>query len=141
MKLEIKKNDVIEIAIEDVTIEGIGIGRWNNIAVFVPKCAVGDKVLAKIIKIKSNYLIGKLQEIINYSPDRITIDCSVYSKCGGCAFRHISYEAELKIKKKHVKDCLERIGGFKNIQIQNICGALKNIGYRNKVQVPVGNDK
>lgn len=141
MNLEIKKNDVIEVTIDDVTIEGIGIGRWNNIAVFVPKCAVGDKVLAKIIKIKSSYLIGKLQEIINCSPDRISIDCPVYNKCGGCAFRHISYEAELKIKQKHVKDCLERIGGFKNIPIQDICGALKNIGYRNKVQVPVGNDK
>lgn len=141
MNLEIKKNDIIEIAIDDVTIDGNGIGRWNNIAVFVPKCAVGDKVLAKIIKVKSNYLIGKLQEIINYSPDRISIDCPVYSKCGGCAFRHISYEAELKIKQKHVKDCLERIGGFKNIPIQNICGASERVGYRNKAQVPVGTDK
>ena len=141
MNLEIKKNDIIEIAIDDVTIDGNGIGRWNNIAVFVPKCAVGDKVLAKIIKVKSNYLIGKLQEIINYSPDRISIDCPVYSKCGGCAFRHISYEAELKIKQKHVKDCLARIGGFKNIPIQNICGASERVGYRNKAQVPVGNDK
>lgn len=141
MNLEIKKNDVIEITIDDVTIDGNGIGRWNNIAVFVPKCAIGDKVLAKIIKIKSNYLIGKLQEIINYSPDRISIDCPVYSKCGGCSFRHISYEAELKIKQKHVKDCLERIGGFKNISIQNICGASEKIGYRNKAQVPIGIDK
>ncbi len=141
MGIPVKKNDIIEIKIEDVTISGDGVGRFDDIAVFVPMCAVGDHILAKIIKVKNNYLIGKIEKIIEASPDRIDCDCSVYYKCGGCAFRHISYNAELQIKQKHVKDCLERIGGFKEINVEKIFGASNTYSYRNKVQIPLGLNK
>lgn len=141
MSITIKKNDTVEIKIEDVTISGDGVGRFNDMAVFVPMCAVGDRILAKIIKVKSSYLIGRIEKIIESSPDRIDCDCSVYYKCGGCAFRHISYDAELRIKQKHVRDCLERIGSFKGINIEKICGADDIYGYRNKVQIPLGLNK
>ena len=49
MKFQIKKNDIITLTITDVTVEGNGVGKWNGITVFVPKCAIGDKIEAKII--------------------------------------------------------------------------------------------
>lgn len=137
----ISKNDIIETTIEDVNINGEGIGKWNEIAVFVPYSAIGDVLSVKIIKIQKKYLIGKIEKIIKSSPDRITSDCEVFGRCGGCTFRHISYDAELKIKQKHVSDCLQRIGGFKDIKINKICGAKEIIGYRNKAQIPLGYDK
>lgn len=136
----LKKNDTVEIVIEDVNINGDGIGRYNGIAIFVPKSAVGDHIEVKIIKEAKNYLVGKVEKYIKPSCDRIECDCSYYSKCGGCAFRHLSYPAELKIKEKHVSDCLSRIGGFKNLQIEKILGSEKIIGYRNKAQIPFGKD-
>lgn len=141
MSISIKKNDIIDLKIEDVTIGGDGVGRFKNITVFVPMCAVGDYISARIIKIKSSYLIGKIEKIIERSPDRIECDCPIYYKCGGCTFRHISYNAELKIKQKHVKDCLERIGGLKDVPVEKIIGAEKVCGYRNKAQIPLGTDK
>jgi 23S rRNA (uracil1939-C5)-methyltransferase len=140
-EINIKKNDIINLVIEDVSIDGDGVGRWNGMAVFVPKGAVGDSLLVRILKIKSNYLIGKIEKILSPSADRIALDCPVYNKCGGCAFRHVSYDAELKIKQKHVSDCLQRIGGFKNVNVENVVGAEKILNYRNKAQVPLGYDK
>lgn len=137
----LRKNDIVKITIEDVNINGDGIGRFNGIAIFVPKSAVGDHVEVKIIKEAKNYLVGKVEKYIKPSCDRIECDCSYYSRCGGCAFRHISYPAELKIKEKHVSDCLARIGGFKNLQIEKILGSEKIIEYRNKAQIPFGKDK
>ncbi len=137
----LRKNDKVEIVIEDVNINGDGIGRYNCMAIFVPKSAVGDQVEVKIIKEAKNYLVGKVEKYIKPSCDRIECDCSYYSKCGGCAFRHLSYPAELKIKEKHVSDCLSRIGGFKNLQIEKIIGSEKITGYRNKAQIPLGKDK
>lgn len=134
----IKKNDILKLNIEDVTLEGVGIGRYNGIAVFVPQTAVGDIIEAKIIKVKKSYLIGKTENILVPSEDRIVSDCAISRQCGGCAFRHISYEAELKIKEKHVKDCLERIGGFKGISVDSIIGASEILHYRNKAQIPFG---
>ncbi len=120
MKFQIKKNDIVNLTVTDVTIEGNGVGKWNGITVFIPKCAIGDKIEAKIIKIKSNYLIGKIQKIICPSKDRQTSDCPIYYKCGGCSFRHIDYNSELYVKQKHVSDCLKRIGGFKEVEIDKI---------------------
>ena len=138
MENRIKKNDVLKLNIEDLTLEGVGIGRYNQMAVFVGQTAVGDLVQTKIIKVKPSYLVGKLEKVIVPSTSRIKPDCAVSQKCGGCAFRHIRYEEELKIKQKHVKDCLERIGGFKDIIVEPIIGAKNIFNYRNKVQMPFG---
>ena len=132
-----KKNDLVELTIHDITNEGYGIGKVNDMAVFVPLSANGDKILARILKVKKNYAYGKIEKIIEKSPDRIEIDCEHYAKCGGCVFRHISYESELKLKQKIVSDCIRRIGGFNDIQINDIVKADNPNYYRNKVQIPV----
>ena len=117
MECNLKKNDIINLTIEDVNINGEGIGKYDGIAVFVPRAAIGDKLEVKIIKEAKKYFVGKIEKILIPSADRIVPDCDVYKRCGGCVFRHISYAAELKIKEKHVYDCLTRIGGFKDINI------------------------
>ena len=81
------KNEVIEIAITDITDNGSGVGRKDNMVIFVPKTAVGDTVKARIIKITKNYCIGKLEATVIPSNARITPDCECFSKCGGCSFR------------------------------------------------------
>ena len=133
-----EKNSVINIEISDVTIEGVGIGRYENMAVFVPKTAVGDEVQVRIIKMYKSYAVGKIEKILKPSKDRIDVDCECYGKCGGCCFRHITYEAELKVKYNHVLNALEKIGGFKGIKPEPIIGSKQINFYRNKSQIPLG---
>ncbi|HZJ75230.1 MAG TPA: 23S rRNA (uracil(1939)-C(5))-methyltransferase RlmD, partial [Clostridia bacterium] len=132
----LKKNDEIVISIEDYTSEGGGIGRHNGLAVFIPETAVGDTVLCHIIKVKKNYAIGKLKEIITPSKDRQQNDCPAYPRCGGCSFRHITYEAELNYKQKRVEDAFLRIGGI-SLLPEKIIAAKDIYNYRNKAQYPV----
>lgn len=130
----------IKLKIIDVTIDGKGVGKVDNMTVFVPGAALGDELEVKIIKVCKSYLVGKIERILVPSRDRITPDCKQFSRCGGCSFRHISYDAELKIKKKHVYDCISRIGGFKDVKLDEIVPAENLNFYRNKSQIPVGND-
>ena len=132
----LKKNDDIPLFIEDYTSEGNGIGRYEGFAVFVSEAAVGDTVLCHIIKVKSSYAIGKLLQVLSPSKDRRSTDCRLFPKCGGCAFRHITYEAELKYKGKLVSDAFLRIGGI-DLAAEPIIGAQNIYGYRNKAQLPV----
>ena len=132
-----RKNEIIKIKITDVTIDGSGIGRHEGMAVFVPCSAIGDELEVKIVKVKSNYSFGRIEKIISPGYDRIQHDCIAYPKCGGCTFRHISYDAELKIKEKYVKDCITRIGEQDNIKISEIIGCSKTEYYRNKMQLPI----
>ncbi len=132
-----KKNEVVELNITGMTAEGSGVGRVDGLAVFVPLTAVGDRVRALIIKVTKSYAVGKLQRVLSPSPDRAENDCPVFSKCGGCVYRHIDFDAECRIKKQRVEDCLRRIGGL-NIAVESIESGAPD-GYRNKAQYPVGN--
>ncbi len=134
-----QKNDEIIIDIIDVTNEGSGVGKYDGIAVFVPLTAVGDTVKAKILKVKKSYAFGKLLEVISPSSDRIVPDCSAFNQCGGCAFRHISYEAELKLKEKKVYEAIKRIGGI-DIAPMPIIFSENADRYRNKAQLPITSD-
>lgn len=131
-----KKNDIIELEIIDLTNEGSGVGRYDGMAVFVPKTAAGDIISCRIVKVLKNYCFGKIEEIIKPSPDRIENDCSAFGRCGGCVFRHINYSAELRAKEKFVRDAFERIGGL-SPEFLPICGSASVSGYRNKLQMPL----
>ncbi len=134
-----QKNDKIILEITATSSEGSGIGRYEGLAVFVPQAAVGDTLKVKILKVKSNCAYGKVEQIIEPSPLRIEPDCQVFSKCGGCVYRHISYDAELKIKQQKVEDALRRIGGV-DMSPQPIVSDGVCSGYRNKAQYPVAQD-
>ena len=136
-----KKNDIVKIKITSATAEGSGVGKTeDNIVVFVPMTAIGDEIEARILKVKKTYAFGKIEKIITPSAARISPDCPNFSKCGGCVWRHISYDEELKIKSKKVKDAVERIGGI-STEFRPIIGSDRVNRYRNKAQFPVGKDK
>lgn len=130
------KNDVITLEITGYTSEGGGVGHHNGQAVFVSGAAQGDVVECVIIKAKPNYAVGKLLNVLKASPDRIRPDCPAFPRCGGCVFRHISYEAELRLKQQRVKDAFTRIGRF-SVPVSPIRGAEQQDRYRNKAQYPV----
>jgi len=136
--MQLKKNDSIELEITGYIAEGSGVGRYENIAVFVPLAAVGDRLRVKILKTAKTYAFGKLEQILSPSPDRVRQDCSQFAKCGGCVYRHIDYAAELRAKEQRVRDAVERIGGFRDLPIRSIVGSANPDHYRNKAQLPIG---
>ena len=136
-----KKNEIYTAEIIDYTAEGNGVCRIDGMAVFVPNAAVGDIADIRILKPAKNFAYGKIENIITPSDDRQEPDCDIFRKCGGCTFRHISYEAELRFKQKRVTDALTRIGGISAEKVLPIIGAEKINGYRNKAQLPLTVDK
>ena len=107
--MSLVKNQEIQLNIEGYTAEGSGVGHYDGMAVFVAGAAVGDTVLAHIIKTKKTYAVAVVKDIIEPSGDRIPVDCPQFRSCGGCAYRHISYEAEKGLKKNRVKDAFLRM--------------------------------
>lgn len=139
--MNLKKNDRLIIDITGTTSEGYGVGKSNDgVAIFVPNSAVGDKVDVLIVKVLKRYCFGKVMDIVEPSPCRQEVDCPVFLKCGGCCYRHITYDAELKIKEQKVKDAVSRIAGL-DVKINPIVGAEICDNYRNKAQFPLGKNK
>ncbi|MCQ2428638.1 MAG: 23S rRNA (uracil(1939)-C(5))-methyltransferase RlmD [Clostridia bacterium] len=136
------KNDIIELKIDDITSEGCGVGRADDgIAVFVPFTAPGDVIDVRIEKVGKSCAWGRTVKLIEKSPMRNGSEkrgaCPVYGKCGGCALRHISYDAELGIKKSWVTENFRRIGGIDPGDIE-IRSTGHSDRYRNKAMYPAG---
>lgn len=138
------KNDIVKLNIIDMTADGSGVGRCSDgTVVFVPDSAVGDVCQVRILKVKKNLCYGKIESIVEESADRIQPQCKVSTKCGGCVYRHISYDAELSVKQKKVYDAVTRIGKVAGDKVQTIVGADSDRvdRYRNKAQIPAGLNK
>lgn len=139
--MELKKNDIVELEFTGMSAEGAGVGKYEGLAVFVPLAAPGDKALVRIVKRAKNYAFGRLEQLVVPSPNRIEPDCPHFAQCGGCCYRHIRYEAELRVKTERVRDALARVGGFPDLPLRPILGADSRNGYRNKALLPLGTDQ
>lgn len=143
----LKKNDVYEMKITGMTAEGQGVGHEpNGLAVFVPGAAVGDTLSVRIVKPLKKYAFGRIEAVLQPAPTRVQPDCPVCAQCGGCVYRHIAYDEELRVKRQLVDDCLRRIGGLSLQTEEILCartadGAPIQNGYRNKALYPLARVK
>lgn len=146
-----QKNMELELLIEDIGVDGEGIGKADGVAFFVKDAVIGDRVRIKIMKMKKRYGYGRLLEVLESSPYRVKPLCEYHRQCGGCQLQAMDYVQQLKYKEKKVRDNLKRIGGFsineeakgeeQGILFHPIIGMEEPFFYRNKAQFPIGTDK
>jgi len=140
-----KKNEKIIVTIEDIGVNGEGIGKVEGYTLFVKDAIIGDTVEAVITKPKENDADAKMLKVIEPSKHRVSAKCPVARQCGGCQIQELSYKAQLDFKAKKVRGNLERIGGFApellDEIMEPICGMDEPFYYRNKAQFPIGTDK
>ncbi len=132
----LNKNDAIELTIDDLTVEGAGVGRHEGMAVFVPRALPGEAVTAHIVKTAKNYAAAKLSALHRSSPERVAPVCPAFERCGGCTLQHLSYAGQLEYKRRYVRECFRRIGGI-DIELPEIVPSDAVQAYRNKAAFPV----
>lgn len=133
------KNQRYTVTIDGMTSEGMGVARIDGRAVFVKNALRGEKCEILILKVGKNGVWAKCLSVIEPAGGRIAPDCEHFGKCGGCDFRHMSYETELAEKLRRVNDAFARIGGLE-LRAKEILGAENTLCYRNKAQYPVAGD-
>lgn len=140
-----KKNDEFILKIEDLGVDGEGVGKYGGMTFFVKDALIGDVVRVRAMKLKKTYGYARMMEIIEPSPDRVEPRCAFHRQCGGCQIQALSYEKQLEFKQKKVENNLRRIGGFSDELLRKvmkpIVGMEPPFYYRNKAQFPVGTDK
>jgi 23S rRNA (uracil1939-C5)-methyltransferase len=126
---------VVDLKIEDVGFGGKGVGREQGKAVFVPYTIESEIVSAEIVREKKQFAEAELVEVKQKSPDRVEPQCPYFGRCGGCAYQHVSYEHQLAIKWRQVRDALQRIGKLKDVPMRPIIPSPKQYAYRNRITV------
>ena len=132
----LEKNRIYRAHIDGYSSEGLGIARIDGQVVFVHGAIRGETCDVLVMKVLKNAAFGKIAALAEPSPARRQPDCPYYGRCGGCDFRHMSYEEELWAKRARVQDALTRIGGAE-VAVEEILGAEQPLHYRNKSIYPI----
>ena len=137
--LNIKCGDVIELEIEKLTFQGSGLGRINNLAVFVENSCPEDVLSVRITKLNKSYALARIVEIVKPSPHRVKAHCAISNACGGCCWGFIDYNFTLQQKKLIVQEALR---GVKNIpEVLDVLKSPDTLGFRHKIQYPIRQTK
>ena len=134
------KNQCYEMTCESFGQDAQGVCRQDGIAVFVPGLLPGERARVRIVKPEKRYAFGRIEELLEKSPNRAEPFCPIYKRCGGCVCQHMTYETSLAFKRRQVQDLLERVGGL-SIEVPPVLGMAHPFGYRNKGAYPVAQVK
>lgn len=135
--MDINRGDIIEGQIIDFTHEGNGVMKIDDFIYFVSGALIGDRVRAKIEKIKKNFAIASTVEILEASKDRIDRDENIEESLGGIPLINYKYEKQLEWKKEKVEKDLEKFADIDDFRVENVIGMEVPYRYRNHVQVAV----
>lgn len=132
------KDEILQLKIESVGMEGEGIARVDGAVVFVPMTLVGEVVMAKVTYVGKKFCRAKVIKVLEPSPLRRTPICPIFFNCGGCAMMHIDYDAQLDIKWQNVSNCMTKVAHLDTV-VDKVVPCSREYEYRNKIQLPIAN--
>lgn len=129
------------LSIIDIAEEGKGVGKADELVVFVDKAVPGDIVDVKIVKKKKNFAEAVIEQIVLPSDLRTDPFCQHFGTCGGCKWQHMGYDSQLKFKHKNVEAALQRLAKIDTTGMEPILGSAENKYYRNKLEYTFSNKR
>lgn len=134
---QLVKNSIHTVTGSGYTAEGLGVARIDGRVVFVSGLLRDEVASVQILKVSERVAYGKVVDLIQKSPHRVTPACPVFPQCGGCVFWHMDDAEEAYFKTARVQDAITRIGGF-SLTVDPVITAPSSQRYRNKAQFPIG---
>jgi 23S rRNA (uracil1939-C5)-methyltransferase len=131
---------VTTITIESLAYGGDAVGRLDDgRTAFISGGCPGDTCTVEITEERDRYVKGRIVELLDPSPQRVSPPCPYFGACGGCTWQHVSYETQLVAKRRSVVDALTRIGGRPDAEelVRDAVPSEREYGYRNKIELLV----
>lgn len=135
---KLKKGTVLELEIEGVAYGGKGVAKVGGYVVFVNGSLPGDRVLARVTRRKKSFAEAVKVQLLRPSEDRVKPVCRHAAVCGGCTWQELPYGRQLEVKRQHVRESVERIGGLDPSLVQPVLACGRGLGYRNKMEYSFG---
>ncbi|MEO8796011.1 MAG: 23S rRNA (uracil(1939)-C(5))-methyltransferase RlmD, partial [Daejeonella sp.] len=122
------------IRVIDIAEEGKGIGKSEELVIFIEKAVPGDVVDIELMRKKKKFFEARIHNMIEPSEHRVEPFCQHFGDCGGCKWQHMTYDAQLHFKQKSVTDALQRLGKVDTSGIEPILPSKATRYYRNKLE-------
>src|SRR5881227_2276601 len=135
MAAPVTKGEELELDVDSLAYGGNGVARLDGFVVFVRRGLPGDRVRARVTKVKRSHAEALATEVLRPGPERVDAPCAHFPACGGCRFQDLAYEAQLEQKQMQVRDALQRLAGIAEPPLEPILSCEPGIfHYRNKLE-------
>jgi 23S rRNA (uracil1939-C5)-methyltransferase len=134
MAAPVKMHEEVELQVDSLAYGGNGVARLDGFVVFVRSGLPGDRVRARVTKVKRGFAEAIATDVLEPSPNRVEAPCAHYPVCGGCRFQDLDYALQVAAKEDQVRDALKRIGGIAEPPLEPILPADSPFFYRNKME-------
>jgi 23S rRNA (uracil1939-C5)-methyltransferase len=134
MAAPVRIHEEVELQVDSLAYGGNGVARLDGFVVFVRRGLPGDRVRARVTKVKRGFAEALATEVLDPSPNRVEAPCAHYPACGGCRFQDLDYAVQAQAKENQVRDALTRIGGILDAPVEPILPAASPFHYRNKME-------
>lgn len=124
----------VEASIESLSHDGRGVTHIEGKAVFISGALPGEKVVFTYTDQSRKYDEGKVEEVLEASPERVEPKCEHFGLCGGCSLQHLAESAQIQYKQQTMLDNLKHIG---KVEPETIFEPIKADawGYRRKARL------
>lgn len=133
----VKKNQVLELKIEDYAFGGKGIARIKSeegsFVIFIPNTLPGQLVKAQINKSSKNYAEAKLIDVLQPSEDEVEVP---FQDIPGAPYIQLPIDLQHQYKKESTLSLFQRIGKVENINelFDEFITSPNVFHYRNKME-------
>src|SRR6476659_10837953 len=135
MAAPVAKGEELELDVDSLAYGGNGVARLDGFVVFVRRGLPGDRVRARVTKVKRSHAEALATEVLRPGPERVDAPCAHFPACGGCRFQDLAYDAQLEQKQMQVRDALQRLAGIAEPPLEAILTCETEIfHYRNKLE-------
>ncbi|MGC8840227.1 MAG: 23S rRNA (uracil(1939)-C(5))-methyltransferase RlmD [Candidatus Sumerlaeaceae bacterium] len=134
----VAKGQNIELDVHDLAFGGRGVARLENFVVFVDGALPGERVLARIDRVKSAFAEATVLSVIRPSPARVEPPCPLFGECGGCQLQNLAYKEQIRQKEKQIRDVFAHLAGIQLPEIRSIIPSPEEWHYRNKMEMTFG---
>ncbi|HEV7134719.1 MAG TPA: 23S rRNA (uracil(1939)-C(5))-methyltransferase RlmD, partial [Gaiellaceae bacterium] len=135
MAAPVKMHEELELDVESLAFGGNGVARKDGFVVFVRRGLPGDRVRARVTKVKRGFAEAIATDVLSSGPQRVDAPCAHYPTCGGCRFQDLAYDAQVAQKEAQVRDSLQRIAGIAAPPLEPIVPCEPDVFfYRNKME-------
>jgi 23S rRNA (uracil1939-C5)-methyltransferase len=140
-KIPADKKRIENVLVTDIAEGGKGVGKTDDLVLFIEKAVPGDVVNVELFKKKKNFAEAKITGLLRPSEHRTDPFCPHFGVCGGCKWQHMTYEAQLQFKQKSVYDALERLAKVDVSGAEPILASYETRYYRNKLEFTFSNKR
>ncbi len=133
-----KKGERYVGIVTDVRFPNKGIVRVEGIdgVCVVKNVLPGQQIAFCVFKRRNERAEGRLIEVLKRSETEIKSDCPHFADCGGCTYRTLPYDEQLKLKEKQVRFLLKDL--VPEACFRPILASPVTEGFRNKMEFSFG---